>query len=314
MHIAVLFKAKKNFFRPFNFAMKISPVNVNNFSRYKPSYVKAQNTGTDTFVSNNKQCAKELNFKGVKPFEIISKPILSRFKTFDILDYKKLNKIELFILRKAAKVGEDELNMIKSVAPFMKKHFDDVYGSGKWEFYSIGRSLEHFAKAFSCMGVKAKVVPMSNVGGFLHSIDKLANQNGIEHYISYLKKIGLNPNKIKKQRKTFIISDFCCSGRTLETAKLLFRHKNFGLNSNKIKYVDFVEEFGKCYRGKSCAFFTPSNNLYSFLSSERFKPYTYSNPLPVNELGNINKALEYEQNFNAKLFNFRLIDEFLNKQ
>ena len=160
--------------------------------------------------------------------------ILNRFKEFSSEEYQRLTEKEKKFLRAryAETVKQDPTNfrqraeqMHDVASDEIKTCLDSEFGSGKYKVITIGQSLSSIGKVLGYKIGEENVInlPMSQTSKyqFMVTIQELEQDGSISRYREYLKKLGLEKNKIEKSDKQYILMDYCLSGKSLRGATKL---------------------------------------------------------------------------------------------
>ncbi len=231
--------------------------------------------------------------------------------------YKTFSDEEIKALR--SEIPDDmayRAELTVEVSKLLKNYFDNAFGKENYVFVSVGRSFASVAQCLNFMGQEAKSLPLSNLSlANNNAAEKMVHSNGFDEYKKYLYEIFGTPASLKKEKKTFIVADFCISGTTLNTAKKVLSHKEVGLNSKKIKYFRLNELLDKIAVHRK----TPPqtrmliDNFILEANIQNFDDYAPIRHLDWYTPGNIRYALKPPANEFTKKFQFCLSDILLDK-
>lgn len=190
----------------------------------------------------------------------MAKDVLKNNKTFSIEDYKNLNKNQILILKKYAKMSG-----IKREYKFLNFTYKQLKKALKCEFpqgctlVSVGRSPARYVRMFELDGNDVKYCPSVSLKPGYSWIQK--NKEYMRSYFDYLDKAGINKHTVKSAGKPFVFVDYTQTGGSLETFRKM-------LHSNGIK-------------GENALFRSVNDDLWGFGKEsksmfERLKKYFMS--------------------------------------
>lgn len=264
-----------------------------------------QNIPADCFVKSNSD--KKLTLED----------FLNKKDKLKISEYKSLNRNDVIFLKDdLCKEYNDYDKYVYAagstieLALDLKSELDDKYGQDRYIFVSIGQSPSLIAKAFECMGVETKYLPISDLGSKDGSLDTLFNQKTINNYGKLLEKQGLTKKNLNNTDKKVIFYDYTSSGASLAIFEY-FMQKAYNLPRPKTEFRSLNNDL------KSCAGNPDHTESFveDFLASHGVAKYTSIDHLPYTKIAStdMNEENLTKHRFReAKLFNFLIMDE-LNK-
>ncbi len=194
---------------------------------------------SDTFVEND---SSKISFGHVQK---IAKRLPKMFNEFNAVTHENIAKLSTQERKKLSDFAIGYINKHKKNFLFgndflleelvedavratriLKQNLDAKFGIQKYVFVSIGRSPSFLSETLNSMGVETSICPISGLNELLGGIKKLLENENLEKYFEYLKKIGLNPDKIKDSKKTYVFTDYFDSGLSLENFKKLLIYNN----------------------------------------------------------------------------------------
>ena len=176
---------------------------------------------------------KKLGNFTIKEYKTLSEPEKETLRA----TYNELTKRNMQFYYKNAEVMHDE------IAENMKQYFDKKYGKKKYTVITVGRSLSSIGKVLGYkIGEKNVInIPLSGADKFAIAgyIEHCRREGGINILRKYLNKIGLNRKQISHSKKTYVITDYCNTGESLNGAKRLLTEPDV-LGSKNIEAVDVL--------------------------------------------------------------------------
>lgn len=112
------------------------------------------------------------------------------------------------------------MNDVLSFTDKLKSNLDKKYGKDKYVFISVGQSPALIAEMLRLKGVETAICPMSGLADVPYFIHQLKKED-LNIYLDFMKKIGLDPKRIKKSKKQYIFVDYSHSN----TGKSLFNFR-----------------------------------------------------------------------------------------
>jgi hypothetical protein len=192
---------------------------------------------------------------------------LLHFKNFTKEEYSRLSLAEIEKLRaKSLEVIKssytDTINAfddIHTVIPaVLKDSFDKFFGEGKYVVITLGRSLSTIGKSLGYKIGEDNVVnlPMSWARRFLpestRSCDHFevykkinSHQEYLGRFLTCLDNLGLGKEQVKTSGKSYILTDYCCSGASLKGAEFLFKSDYVWGSDAKLYAVDVLNALEK---------------------------------------------------------------------
>lgn len=300
--------------------MKIYPIapNLNAYANSKTRNNPLKPLEADSFVSSKKQLAftsraNESKF-AKKIINSVSNALLSRYKRFSKSDFQNLSKPQYCILKHASEgFYNDALEAVVDSSKVVKNVFDKKYGRDNYVFVSVGRSLECIQNALDYMGVKTKILPISGLHTTYPSAQKIMEQQGFNKYLKYIKDTVLNGESTQKSGKKYLFCDYCVTGNTLDTIKEIIQSPKVGLKSENAEFIDFVKLYEDAYYSLKSKPKTSPELFRLHLGYEYFKMFSATKFLSANKLEKVYDSVNCAQSYQSKLFNFRLMDAFMDK-
>ena len=285
----------------------------------------------------NKIPSKNVSFGAVvpawqNPCDTFTQNPINKLKNFSIEEYKQLTIEEISQINELIKKAnipnlDTDLRYHDRVALKIQETLNSKYGEDNYVVIPIGRSLSSIGKKLSYkIGEdNVKNLPMSQ--GFRFTSRRYINtcEEDFDALIKYLKSIGLSKEEIETSGKTYILTDYCCTGQSLHgTEKLLKSKKVFGNQANIVS-IDILGLIDKTRSNLNvinelkqiiyCIFSGRryfEQNLVNLLSANTFKCYSL-----VDKCDNLSKSSDavikpeqYSQE--AKFFFFKLLDSEMN--
>ncbi|HNW25343.1 MAG TPA: hypothetical protein PLG15_05830 [Candidatus Gastranaerophilaceae bacterium] len=233
-----------------------SPVSKVNFCGTTiPQYKPLKPLSQDTFERTTSK--KEISFEGWPK-------IFSEVGAVTTEAVAKLSKAEMQHLTGVAKSKIDEqlVDDITRFSQILKKGLDAKFNK-KYVFVSIGQSPAAFADVLNATGVETAICPISNLSNLKNASPLLRNPN-LSKYFEYMKKIGLDPNKMKNSGKQYIFVDISSTGKSLKIFEEFLRDKKSGFNLPNVKFVSLQDLMSSC---------KPSNSEEASFMEEFFEEY-----------------------------------------
>lgn len=169
----------------------------------------------------------------------------------------------------------DTILLHEQAAGEAKKALDERFGEGNYVVITLGRSVSSIGKVLGYLigDESVKQVPMSRRCLFnMHqgSVSR-ASKEDINFFREYLESIGLTKEAIEKSDKKFIITDYCCTGRSLNAATQFLKIDQLLGNSENIvpvSFLDLIQDEGLNLRLEPILFWHGLKD-HSFVSSIR---------------------------------------------
>ena len=302
---------------------------IDSVSKYTPYIIN--------FSSSKNYTQNGVSFCGTNPMSFIPDSFIknpwSKLRNFTIEEYKKLTAKEIKQLNEIVKKAQCEyinsdVRTHDLVASNIKATLDRKFGEGKYVIVAIGRSISSIGK---CLGYKigeenVKQIPMSNAFRFSKRKHLKTSKEDFELFNKYLNSIGLSKKEIEASGKTYIITDYCCTGSSLHgAAKLLRSDKVWGdkpnvISKNIIGLMDNkLFKFSDSLSLKSIMYtifpkkYMFADQLEFLLAQKAFKKYSL-----VSKCINLSKTAESvikpeQYSLEKKAFLFKLLDNEMAK-
>ncbi len=295
--------------------------------------------GYYTGFNNNPNKVQNLSFRGELTSDAVqlSSPYqraLGKLQKITKDEYDSLSASEKTALRiKISKLPNKEqlkkdIKMHQFAAESLRQAFDMEFGKDKYVVVPIGRSLSSISRllALKIGEENVKNIPMSsmhqyyieglNFSAYLSNIERFKSQRGFKEVKNYLESIGLSRNVVKNSGKTYIITDYACSGMSLEGAYTVL--SSDALCGNEKKNVIFATlNDVASLTGKKAEI----KNLEDDMLASNYKKYSFVGKTRQDFIGyakaanqrilrqNNSKSAESE-----KLFGFALMDDEFNRR
>ncbi len=242
---------------------------------------------------------------------------------YDSLTYEEKEAIRKNILMFESRLlNKDfitkDLPMHHFAADSIKTVFDEQFGENNYVVVTIGRSLSSISKLLEMkIGEEnVKNIPLSHAdefhGGddfqdYTYAINCFTNKYGFQNFKKYLASIGLDRETVESSGKTYILMDYCHTGKSLEGAyTLLTSDELLGNNKKNIKTASI----------KAITDLTDlklSRKLDHCLTSMEYKQYSFVDKL-YGKMTNLDTVIDYHKFGNKinqetlKVFGFALLD------
>jgi len=193
-----------------NLNPKVNYLLVNNSPRFSTPTLKRD-------VFEKRTIPKEIHFGYNLEASLRTLPKI--FKEIDGVtpeSFSKMSKAKVKHLSAVANnfVKKELVSDVLKATKILKDNLDKRYGAGKYVFVSIGQSPAVLAEMLSTIGVETAICPISLLSSNI-AADKMLKNPDLQKYFEYLKKIGLDPEKIKISGKKYIFTDFFANGASL---------------------------------------------------------------------------------------------------
>ena len=230
----------------------------------------------------------------------------NKIDKFKIEEYLLLNASDKSEIRDVVFKFEsiqEAANSSVELAVDYKNFLDKKYGKGSYVFISIGFSPSLIAKAFECMGVKTRYLPISELSKAYESLDGIDFSN----YFDFLKKQELSPEEVGADDKSYIFADYTGSGRTLENFEKLIREE-FGLSSSKIEFRSVNKDLQQsCLNTRRVNQYI--DTYFRYADAHNFSSIAHLSVLAVGDTEMSNDRLTLHEEILPKLFNFAVMDK-----
>ncbi len=240
-----------------------------------PHYKPLKPLGQDTFERTTSK--KEISFEGWPK-------IFSEVGAVTKEAVAKLSKAEMQHLTSVAKSKIDE-QLVGDVTRFsqiLKRGLDNKFNKN-YVFVSIGQSPAVFGEALSTMGVKTAFCPISNLTN-LGGAGSILKNPQLSKYFDYLKKMGLDPEKMKNSGKQYIFVDYSSTGRSLRIFEELLRNKKIGYNLPNVKFVSLQDLMESCKPSSMEEINFMMDFLKNYVHNPRLKDFSPIFKLPSQDI------------------------------
>lgn len=261
----------------------------------------------DCFTKNNtdvKLIAQDCNCDMLQSFTL--KDFHNKIDKFKIEEYLLLSACDKSKIRNMVfKLGsiQEAANSSVELAVDYKNFLDKKYGKDNYVFISIGVSPSLITKAFECMGVETRYLPISELSKAYESLDRINFSN----YFDFLKKQGLSHEEINTDNKTYIFADYTGSGRTLENFERLIKEE-FGLNSPKTEFRSINKDLRQsCLNTKRVNQYI--DTYFRYADAHNFSSIAHLPVLTIGDTKMTNDRLTLHKEIVPKLFNFVVMDK-----
>ena len=284
----------------------------------------------------NATTKKEVAFGAANPVTYIPDSFIknpwAKLKNFTIEEYKKLTEKEIELIKKDIKKAyfadiDADVKFHDIITSAIKTTLDGKFGEGNYVIIPLGRSISSIGKS---LGYKigeenVKQIPMSQAGRFSKGYLETCAED-FDGFMKYLESIGLSKKEIETSGKTYIITDYCCSGESLCGAeRLLKSDKIWGNQPNVIarnitglmdkSLFPFRDKLGL----KSILYsmlpsrYSSESTLESLLAQSAYKCYSLVNK--CDDLSKTAQAVIKPENYSkeTKSFLFKLLDSQFGK-
>lgn len=240
-----------------------------------PQYKPLPPLKQDTFERTASK--KEISFEGWPK-------IFSELNGICSQKMSKLSKAETDYLTELARKSVDQ-KLVDSVTRFsgiLKRGLDAKFNK-KYVFVSIGQSPAVLGEALSTMGVETAICPISKLTD-LNNINSVLKNPRLNKYFDYMKKIGLDPEKMKNSGKQYLFIDYTSSGRSLKIFEDLLRHKKAGYNLPNVKFISLQNLIEACKPSNKEELNFISEFLQKYIHKSALKEYSPIFKLPVQDI------------------------------
>ena len=231
-------------------AMKTQFISAYNYyPKYNLSQKQQQSNRQVSTLTPNTSPKAQVSFTGSRPIDLLIRGLhldpLMHFEKFTKEEYLRLTPAEIKSLRaRSFKVIKDSLSIgvnafddVHSVSSvILQDMFDNFFGKGKYVVITLGRSLSTVGKALGYRIGEENVVnlPMSWSRRFKPDTTRTcdhfsiyqkinSHQEGLDKFLAYLGKLGLNRDKVLSSGKSYVLMDYCFSGDSMKGAEFLFK-------------------------------------------------------------------------------------------
>lgn len=186
----------------------------------------------------------------------------------------------------------------------IKASLDEKYGLNNYVFISVGQSPAVLAEILKLRGIETKICPVSKLGDLrnFHEV----SENDLNKYAEYMKKIGLDPEEMKKSSKKYIFTDYCELGTSSNTFQKLIAKK--GYNIPDVAF--FIDLKSLATSPSSCLF------LDYYFDIPNLKALSPIFKLPYKHLGQVQAYMDDSNNVNSyfNMFKFLAIKKLLGRE
>lgn len=279
------------------------------------------------------QPLSRVNFRGGVNLDVVEplySKAMSKLKTFSVEEYKTLTEQEKVRLREeyyrnssfiSLPDGNFDMKLAKTVnrnepvenfheffTSAIKETLDEKYGRGKYALICIGRSLSSVGKV---LGYKigeenVKNIPLSNAKIYQNKeyIDCLRQNGTIGRFNAFLESIGLKKEEIEKSDKTYIITDYCVTGKSLRGAKHLLTQEDVLGSQNVV-----AEDIMNCLTDPKL-----KHHAENYFFGATFKKLSFVNYATSINNSKLHVVDPQEQDGPIKLMWFKLLDNEMLRQ
>ena len=297
------------------------------------NYIKSKVRGVKSSLSVQNRHAAVAAFKPVMHVDTFrrqtySQKILSQLlnDNASFLCRRILSSVDEITPSVFNKFSKDEISVIRSQIPsemahhaeitvgvsrVLKNYFDKNLKKGNYVFVSVGRSFASVAQCLKFMGIEARYLPLSDLSTYEDSVaERMVQSFGFPAYKEYLYELFGTPEALKKNKKYFVVGDFCMSGTTLDVTKKILSHNTVGLSSKKIKYynLNYLLQKIAAQRKTNPKDHALIDNFVLDAVLQNYDEYAPIRRLSWKNLGYIRFALESPKTELTKKFQFCLSD------
>lgn len=239
-----------------------------------------------------------------------SQYFFDKTEKFEIRDYDKIRGCLTHNIEKLAdKPLINAVDRTANISSRLKRKLDAKFGKDEYVFVSVGTRPSLVAKAFECMGVETKYIPVPKKKKW----ERCLKEHDFALYGNFLKSQGLTSNVMKTKSKKYLFYDYTDGTGRLENFKQLmkdrygipeecceFRSLNRDLRTIKLN-TDLVEGYIKNY----------------LVNPSFVDKYTSIADLPDNSYTKSTfktKNLTRHDVLDAKLFNYLLMAKLVEKR
>lgn len=253
-------------------AMKTQFISAYNYyPKYNLSQKQQQSNRQVSTLTPNTSPKAQVSFTGSRPIDLLIRGLnldpLMHFEKFTKEEYLRLTPAEIKSLRaRSFKVIKDSLSIgvnafddVHSVSSvILQDMFDNFFGKGKYVVITLGRSLSTVGKALGYRIGEENVVnlPMSWSRRFKPDTTRTcdhfsiyqkinSHQEGLDKFLAYLGKLGLNRDKVLSSGKSYVLMDYCFSGDSMKGAEFLFKSDYVWGPNAKVYTVDILDALSK---------------------------------------------------------------------